>query len=109
MKALEVCRHDLAVDDGCRATELPNDTKNAPGWVWGLPGHLWRRMLVVGFDRQDDVMKAAVDDPLIQRSGRGRGARRAQAATERRLAQASGLILGHLSSAAPPHFLPPAG
>jgi hypothetical protein len=41
----------------CRATELRNGTKKCPGWVWGLPGHLWHRMLVVGFDRRGDVTK----------------------------------------------------
>src|SRR5215831_3925029 len=31
--------------------------KNAPAGFGGLPGHLWHRMLVVGFDRRGGVTK----------------------------------------------------
>jgi hypothetical protein len=52
--------------DGAEELRDRGTKKNAPAGFGGLPGHLWRRMLVVGFDRRGDVTKLRVKVCLIE-------------------------------------------
>jgi hypothetical protein len=67
MKALEVCRHhDLAADDGVPSDGASERHQKMPRLGLGPAGHLWHRMLVVGFDRRGDVTKLRFTIRLIE-------------------------------------------